>query len=114
MRNESASDRVRNSPTYRSRSGKAILGKAILNPLFAPRARAAILAIIAACMFTSTRSPKTTGTGFCFFVAAWINWLNDGWLEIKASVEIQNVALRGVNVFGIWLWHPKVADNGPA
>lgn len=83
-----------------------------MDPLFALRALAAILTVIAACMVASNWSPKIMVMGFGVFVAASLAWIIDGWLEGKASLVIQNVVLLGVNIFGIWRWLPKASDNG--
>lgn len=76
------------------------------------RAAAAVLTIVAACMVASNWSPKTMVVGFGVFVVASIAWIIDGWLEAKASILLQNVALLAVNIFGIWRWLPMATDAG--
>lgn len=78
------------------------------------RTLSAVLTVIAACMVASNWSPKTMVAGFSVFVAASIAWIIDGWLESKPSLIIQNAALLGVNIFGIWRWLPKASNDGSA
>lgn len=86
----------------------------LLDVLSILRTLSAVLTVIAACMVASNWSPKTMVAGFSVFVAASIAWIIDGWLESKPSLIIQNAALLGVNIFGIWRWLPKASNDGSA
>jgi hypothetical protein len=75
------------------------------------RTVAAVLTVIAALMVASNWSPKTMVAGFAVFIAASLAWIADGWLEGKASLVIQNVALLSINVFGVFRWLPRAAEK---
>jgi hypothetical protein len=83
-----------------------------MDPLALLRTLAAVLTVVAALMVASNWSPKTMVAGFVVFIAASLAWIADGWLEGKASLVIQNVALLGINVFGVFRWLPRAAEEG--
>jgi hypothetical protein len=50
---------------------------------------------------------RITVAGFVIFIVASIAWMADGWVESKASLVVQNVALLLINALDVWRWFPK-------
>lgn len=60
--------------------------------------------ITAAFMTASNLGPRITGYGFAVFLIGSIAWLAVGLLSDQQALVWTNVALTGLNLFGIWRW----------
>ena len=78
-----------------------------MDELMILRPFAAVTTVLAASLVAANLNARVTVAGFIIFIVASIAWMVDGWLEIKASLVIQNVILLVINVIGVWRWIPK-------
>lgn len=73
--------------------------------------------IAAALMTASNLGARITGIGFIVFTAGSLCWLSLGALTGQPSLLWQNVALTGLNLFGVWRWlgrQAAIEDGGKA
>lgn len=63
---------------------------------------AAIGTIIAAALVAADIGRRWTGWGFVLFMAVSITWIISGALNSAISLVIQNIALLGINGWGVW------------
>ena len=73
--------------------------------------------IIAACMTASNLGPRITGYGFAVFTVGSIAWFTLGMLTDQPALVWTNVAMTGLNLFGVWRWlgrQAKVEDGAGA
>jgi hypothetical protein len=66
--------------------------------------------IIAACMTASNLGSRITGYGFAVFTIGSLAWLATGVLGHQPALLWTNVALTGLNLFGIWRWLGRQAS----
>ena len=71
------------------------------------RTFATVTTVLAAALVAANLNARATVIGFVIFIVACIAWMVDGWVEIKASLVIQNVILLFMNAIGVWRWYPK-------
>lgn len=60
--------------------------------------------IIAACLTASNLGPRITGYGFIVFTIGSIAWFATGLLGGQPALMWTNVAMTGLNLFGVWRW----------
>lgn len=65
---------------------------------------ATIATISAALMTASNLGPRITGYGFAVFTIGSLSWLTLGLMTDQRALVWTNVALTGLNLFGIWRW----------
>lgn len=65
---------------------------------------ATIATITAALMTASNLGPRITGYGFAVFTIGSLSWLALGLMTDQRALVWTNVALTGLNLFGIWRW----------
>ena len=66
--------------------------------------------IIAACLTASNLGPRVTGYGFGVFTIGSIAWLTHGALTAQPALLWTNVAMTGLNLFGVWRWLGRQAQ----
>ena len=65
---------------------------------------ATIATITAALMTASNLGPRITGYGFAVFTIGSLSWLALGLMTDQRALVWTNVALTGLNLFGVWRW----------
>lgn len=73
--------------------------------------------IIAACMTASNLGARITGYGFAVFTIGSLAWLATGVLTDQPALMWTNIALTGLNMFGVWRWlgrQARVEEGGEA
>ena len=65
---------------------------------------ATIATVTAALMTASNLGPRITGYGFAVFTVGSLSWLVLGLMTDQRALIWTNVALTGLNLFGIWRW----------
>ena len=65
---------------------------------------AMVTGIIAAVLVSANLSRKITGYAFIIFSVSSVVWVIVGLLKGEPPLVIQNIALTGVNLFGIYRW----------
>jgi hypothetical protein len=65
---------------------------------------ATVATIAAALMTASNLGPRITGYGFAVFTVGSLSWLALGLMTDQRALVWTNVALTGLNLFGIWRW----------
>ncbi len=65
---------------------------------------ATVATIAAALMTASNLGPRITGYGFAVFTIGSLSWLALGLMTDQRALVWTNVALTGLNLFGIWRW----------
>ncbi len=65
---------------------------------------APVATIIAALMTASNLGARITGAGFIVFTVGSISWLTLGIIGDDPALMWMNIALTGLNLFGIWRW----------
>jgi hypothetical protein len=65
---------------------------------------ATIATIIAASMTAANLGSRTTGYGFCVFLAGSLAWLATGLMTGQPALSWTNIVLTVLNMFGIWRW----------
>ncbi len=60
--------------------------------------------IIAACLTAANLGSKITGYGFIMFTFGALCWTAVGFLGHQSALMWTNLALTGLDVFGIWRW----------
>tara|TARA_R110000868_G_C10377137_1_gene718989 strand:- start:132 stop:350 length:219 start_codon:yes stop_codon:yes gene_type:complete len=63
-----------------------------------------VTGIIAAVLVSANFSRKITGYAFIIFSVSSVVWVIVGLLKGEPPLVIQNIALTGVNLFGIYRW----------
>ncbi|MFN3456079.1 MAG: hypothetical protein ACK4Z8_00720 [Novosphingobium sp.] len=58
--------------------------------------------ILAAALVAADLGRRWTGWGFVLFLAVSVSWIISGVLNSAVSLVIQNVALLGINGWGVW------------
>jgi hypothetical protein len=71
---------------------------------------ATIATILAACMTASNLGWRITGTGFIVFTVGSIAWLAVGLLTGQPALVWTNIAMTGLNLFGVWRWLGRQAS----
>ncbi|WP_310467930.1 PRC-barrel domain-containing protein [Sphingomonas sp.] len=66
--------------------------------------------IAAACMTASNLGARITGYGFIVFTIGSIAWLTLGILTGQPALMWTNIALTGLNLFGVWRWLGRQAQ----
>jgi hypothetical protein len=78
------------------------------------RTLAAAMTIIAAAMVAANWNARITVCGFALFIAASVAWIDDGIIEPKNSLIIQNSVLLVINILGVWRWLPRAGKETAA
>ena len=65
---------------------------------------APVATILAALMTASNLGARITGAGFVIFTIGSVSWLALGLIGDDPALLWMNVALTGLNLFGIWRW----------
>ncbi len=65
---------------------------------------ATVATIAAACMTASNLGSRITGFGFVVFTVGSIAWFALGLLTGQPALIWTNVAMTGLNLFGVWRW----------
>ena len=60
--------------------------------------------IVAAVLVSANLSRKITGYAFIVFTVSSVAWVAVGLLKDEPPLIMQNIALTGVNLFGIYRW----------
>ncbi|WP_373009403.1 hypothetical protein [Hyphomonas sp.] len=60
--------------------------------------------IVAAVLVSANLSRKITGYAFIVFTVSSVAWVAFGLLKNEPPLILQNIALTGVNLFGIYRW----------
>lgn len=71
--------------------------------------------ITAACMTASNLGARVTGYGFVVFTIGSLSWFATGIMTRQPALMWTNVALTGLNVFGVWRWlgrQARVEEGG--
>lgn len=71
---------------------------------------ATIATILAACLTASNLGWRITGTGFIVFTVGSIAWLTVGLLTDQPALVWTNIAMTGLNLFGVWRWLGRQAS----
>lgn len=75
-----------------------------MDPLEILRWIAALTGIAAALVVSSDLGRKATGAGFLVFLASSISWVVVSWLQDMPALAVQNLAMTGINVWGVYRW----------
>lgn len=78
---------------------------------------ATVATILAALMTASNLGSRVTGCGFAVFTVGALCWLAVGALTQQPALLWTNVALLGVDIFGVWRWlgrQARVEQGGRA
>ena len=73
--------------------------------------------ILAASITSANLGSRVTGTGFIVFTVGSLAWLVYGLLSGQPSLVWTNVALTGLNLFGVWRWlgrQARLEEGGKA
>ncbi len=65
---------------------------------------ATVATILAACLTASNLGWRITGIGFIVFTVGSIGWLTVGLLTDQPALAWTNIAMTGLNLFGVWRW----------